>query len=385
MSTVYPALIGLLIQTGFALLTCGLVRKKNAGHLVMLTFSAYVFAVLAYYVAGYGVQSGLHGFLMRGIALDPRAMLDLALMLVTGYVLVGAVCERITFGAFAGCEVFIGALLYPLAAHVVWTGGYRHGFFDFAGSSVVHSLGGFCAMAIAMLLGPRLGKFDREGHPRPFLAHNIVFVAVGTFVVLCGWLALMIGALPMGSLAIQVLAVNAGVAAAAGAAAAMAFWTFRYGKPDISMALNGLLAGIVAVSASGPYIGPNAAVLIGGVAGLLACAGVLFNERTLRLDDPCGSVSVHGYCGWWGAVALGIFANDPEGRVFGLLHGHPFQLVTQVAGATLCAAYAFGLTYLVFAIVNAKWRLRVDAEVEAEGLDLTQFGMLAYPDEDGLP
>ena len=394
-------LVGLFIQAGFALLTCGLVRKKNAAHLVMLTFSAYVFALIAYYAVGHALQSGFHGFFMNGVALTPAVMLDVALMLVAGYVLVGAVCERISFRAFIVCELFLGGGLYPLFAHSVWGGGVLsqmgvrfglgHGFVDFSGSSVVHSLGGFCAMALAMVLGPRLGKFGRDGQPRPFLAHNIVFVAVGTSIVLFSWTALMTASLPAGSFSGETIALNASLAAAGGAAAAMAFWTFSYGKPDISMACNGLLAGMVAISASGPFVGPTAALTIGAIAGLIACVGVLFNERTLKIDDPCGSISVHGYSGWWGAVAAGLFANGSAGDglngvaggVAGLFHGSPSQFVAQIAGATLCAVYAFGVTYAIFSLVNATWRIRVDPDVEDEGLDLHDFGMLAYPDEEG--
>jgi Amt family ammonium transporter len=385
MPTLYPALLGFIIQTGFALLTCGLVRKKNAAHLVMLTFSAYVIALLAYYGVGFAVQSGFHGFFMRGIAFDGRVVLDIAMMLVAGYILVGAVCERISFRAFVACELFLGGVLYPAFANLAWHGGWlsRHGFVDFAGSSVVHSIGGFSAMALAMLLGPRIGKYGRDGQPRPFLAHNIVFVAVGTFIVLCGWLGLVAGSLPA-SMSAESLILNTNLAAAGGAAAAMLFWSVSYGKPDVSMACNGLLAGMVAISASAPYVGPTSALVIGAVAGLLVCGGVLFNERTLRIDDPCGSISVHGYCGWWGAVAAGIFANAPALGVTGLLHGNLMQLGWQLAGATAGALFAFGLTYAVFAMINGSWRLRVDADVEVEGLDLTQFGMLAYPDEDGV-
>jgi len=395
------AVLGLFIQAGFALLTCGLVRKKNAAHLVMLTFSAYVFAFLAYYAAGYAFQSGFRGFFLRGVAPNGRVMLDIALMLVAGYVLVGAVCERISFRAFVVCELFLGGLLYPVFAHLVWGGGWLsqigsrlglgHGFVDFAGSSIVHSLGGFCAMALAMILGPRLGKYPRDGQPQPFLAHNIVFVAVGSFIVLCAWLGLMVGSLPA-SISGEALAINTNLAAMGGATAAILFWSFSYGKPDISMACNGLLAGLVAISAGGPFVGPTAALVIGAIAGLIACGGVLFNERVLRIDDPCGSISVHGFCGWWGAIAVGLFADGTYGEglngisrgVTGLFYGDASQLFAQFAGATLCALYAFGLTYGLFTIVNATWRMRVEADIEAEGLDLTEFGMLAYPEDEGV-
>ena len=230
MTSLNAVLLGLFVQVGFTLLTSGLVRKKNAAHLVMLTFSAYVFALLAYYAVGHALQSGFQGFLLRGVRIDGRLMLDIALMLVAGYVLVGAVCERITFGAFVLCELFLGGVLYPVCAQWVWGGGWLtqigstlrlgRGFIDFGGSSVVHSLGGFSAMALALILGPRLGKYGRDGQPQPFLAHNIIFVTVGTLVVLFGWAGLMTALTPLPDVAARV-AINVNIAAVAGAAAAM--------------------------------------------------------------------------------------------------------------------------------------------------------------------
>ncbi len=381
---------GLFIQVGFALLTCGLIRRKNVAHLVMLTFSTYVFAFLAYFAVGYGVESGFHGFFLRAIVPDQRLALNVAFMLVSGYVLVGAVCERITFRAFVLCELFVGGLLYPVFAQWAWSGGwlerfgssFAHGFVDVGGSSVVHELGGFSAMALAVLLGPRLGKYGRDGQPRPFLAHNIVFVTTGSAIVLFGWMALLTAAVP-GDLALRVV-VNTNVAAAGGAAVAMLFWYYSYGKPDISMACNGLLAGLVAISAGAPFVGPNVALLIGACAGILSSAGVLFNERTLKIDDPCGSISVHGYCGVWGTLAVGLFADGATQGVRGLVHGDWRQLVVQLAGVAVCAVVAFASTYAVFAFVNRISPLRVEPDVEAEGIDLTEFGMLAYPEEDGV-
>jgi Amt family ammonium transporter len=394
MPALYAAFLGLFIQVGFALLTCGLVRKKNAAHLVMLTFSAHVFAFLSYYAVGHAFQSGFRGFFFRGVALDDRLLLDVAFMLVAGYVLVGAVCERITFRAFVLCELFLGGVLYPVFAQWVWGGGWltrigsslglAHGFVDFGGSSVVHELGGFCAMALAIVLGPRLGKYGHDGQPRPFLAHNIVFVTCGTVVVLFGWTALIAGSVAGDAGVAARIAINTNVAAVAGAAAAMLFWYFSYGKPDISMACNGLLAGLVGMSAAAPFVGPNVALLIGAVSGVLSSAGVLFNERTLRIDDPCGSVAVHGYCGWWGAIAVGLFADGMRENVTGLFHGDWRQLVAQLVGATVCAAFAFGLTYAVFSVLNRTSPMRVDPDVEVEGIDLNEFGMLAYPEEDGV-
>jgi len=195
-----------------------------------------------------------------------------------------------------------------------------------------------------------------------------------------------------------VIAINTNLAAVAGAASAMTVWYFIFGKPDISMACNGMLAGLVAITAPCAFVGANAAVVIGIIAGMIVCGGVLLNERVLHVDDPCGAISVHGYCGWFGAVAVGIFADGTYGAgwngigtnrylgtagqgVTGLLHGDTSQFVCQLIGATLCAAWAFGATFVVFKIVNAVRSLRVSAAVELEGLDVPEFGLPAYPED----
>jgi Amt family ammonium transporter len=292
----------------------------------------------------------------------------------------------------------VGGWLSQLGA----TMGLGHGYVDFAGSTVVHAVGGFCAMALAVILGPRLGKYGPDGKPRAFPAHNVVFVVTGTFILLFGWMGFNPGStLGATDLRIAVVAVNTNLAAVSGSAAAMIFWYFAFGKPDISMACNGMLAGLVAITAPCAFVGPNSAVIIGLLAGLLVCGGVLFNERVLKVDDPCGAISVHGYCGWLGAVCVGIFADGTYGAgwngigaatylgkagqgVTGLLYGDSSQFVLQLAGATLCALYAFGLTFVVFSLVNAIRSMRVDPEVELAGLDVPEFGMLAYPEDEAV-
>jgi Amt family ammonium transporter len=434
----------LFMQAGFALLTCGLVRKKNAGHLMMLNFAAYAFAFLAYYVCGFAFQYGAaainaaptnlggtptlnqwlvgsgswgfvggKGFFLSGAGYDAGvntlAMFEVVFMETAAYIIVGAICERITFGAFLLCEIFMGAILYPIFGCWVWGGGWMsqwgtnlglgHGYCDFAGSTVVHGVGGFAALALAVILGPRIGKYSADGKPRAFPAHNIVFVVTGTFILLFGWMGFNPGStLGATDLRISVIAINTNLAACAGAASAMTVWYFMFGKPDISMACNGMLAGLVAITAPCAFVGANAAVVIGIIAGMIVCGGVLFNERVIHVDDPCGAISVHGYCGWWGAVALGIFADGTYGAgwngigatsylgtagqgVTGLLHGDTSQFITQVLGATLMAAYAFGATFVVFKIVNAVRSLRVSAAVELEGLDVPEFGLPAYPED----
>ncbi len=434
----------LFMQAGFALLTCGLVRKKNAGHLMMLNFAAYVFAFLAYYAVGFAFQwggvainaapaaiggtptlnsyligSGQWGFLggkgffLSGPAYDASAntlmLFEVVFMETAGYIIVGSICERITFGAFILCEMFVGAILYPIFGCWVWGGGWMsqlgstmgmgHGYVDFAGSTVVHAIGGFCAMALAVVLGPRIGKYGPDGKPRPFPAHNIPFVVTGTFILLFGWMGFNPGSTLAGTdLRISSIAVNTNLAAVAGSASALVLWYFMFGKPDVTMACNGMLAGLVAITAPCAFVSANSAVVIGILAGIIVCLGVLFNERVLKVDDPCGAVSVHGYCGWFGAVCVGIFADGTYGAgwngvgattylgqaglgVTGLLHGDTSQFVCQLVGATICAVYAFGGTYVVFSVVNAIRSMRVLPEVELEGLDVPEFGMLGYPED----
>jgi Amt family ammonium transporter len=442
--TLLTGYLVLFMQAGFALLTCGLVRKKNAAHLMMLNFAAYVFAFLAYYVCGYAFQyggaalnaaptnlggtptlnhfligSGLWGFLggkgffLSGPGYDAGSLcltlFEVVFMETAGYIIVGAICERITFWAFLLCELFIGGILYPSFGCWVWGGGWLsqlgttmhlgHGYVDFAGSTVVHGMGGFCAMALAVILGPRVGKYGPDGKPRAFPAHNLVYVVTGTFILLFGWMGFNPGStLGASDLRISVIAVNTNLSAVAGAASAMFLWYLLFGKPDITMACNGMLAGLVAITAPCAFVSPNSAVIIGVLAGLLVDAGVLFNERVIKVDDPCGAISVHGYCGWFGGVCVGIFADGTYGAgwngvgtasylgkagqgVTGLLYGDYRQFLTQVGGATLLAIYAFGFTYVVFKIVNAIRTMRPSKEAELEGLDVPEFGMVAYPQD----
>jgi Amt family ammonium transporter len=202
-------------------------------------------------------------------------------------------------------------------------------------------------------------------------------------------------------LRISVIAVNTNLAAVSGSATAMIVWYYMFGKPDVTMACNGMLAGLVAITAPCAFVTANSAIIIGVIAGIIVCLGVLFNERVLKVDDPCGAISVHGYCGWFGAVSVGIFADGAYGAgwngvgaatylgqagqgVTGLLYGDTSQFLCQLMGATLCAVYAFGLTYGVFSVVNAIKTMRVAPEIEREGLDVPEFGLPAYP-EDALP
>jgi Amt family ammonium transporter len=442
--TLLTGYLVLFMQAGFALLTCGLVRKKNAGHLMMLNFAAYVFAFLAYYACGFAFQWGAvalnaaptnlggtptlnsfllgsgqwgflggKGFFLSGPAYDAGAnvmvLFQVVFMETAGYIIVGAICERITFPAFLLCELFMGALLYPVFGCWVWGGGWLsqlgatmglgHGYCDFAGSSVVHGVGGYCAMALALILGPRLGKYGKDGKPRAFPAHNIAFVVTGTFILLFGWMGFNPGS-TLGStdLRIGVVAINTNLAACAGSASALLVWYLIFGKSDISMACNGMLAGLVAITAPCAFVNPNSAVLIGLIAGVIVCLGVLLNERILKVDDPCGAIAVHGFNGTWGVLSLGLFADGTYGAgwngvgpaeylgkagqgVTGLFYGDVSQFQCQLIGAGVNIVWAFGATFIVFKVVNAIQSMRVSAEAELQGLDLPEFGGVAYPED----
>ena len=442
--TLLTGYLVLFMQAGFALLTCGLVRKKNAGHLMMLNFAAYVFAFLAYYACGYAFQFGAvavnaapsnlggtptlnhfllgngswgflggRGFFLSGPGYDAGSLcltlFEVVFMETAGYILVGAICERITFWGFLLAELAMGAIIYPVFGCWVWGGGWMsqigstwnlgHGYVDFAGSSVVHAVGGFAAMALAIILGPRLGKYGPDGKVKVFPAHNLAFVVTGTFILLFGWMGFNPGStLGASDLRISVIAVNTNLAAVAGSATALLLWYYLFGKPDITMACNGMLAGLVAITAPCAFVSPTSSVIIGIIAGLVVCGGVLLNDRVLKIDDPCGAISVHGFCGWLGAVCVGIFADGTYGAgwngvgassylghagqgVTGLLHGDTRQFLCQVFGATLCAVWAFGTTYAVFWVVNKVKSIRVAPEVELEGLDIPEFGFKSYPED----
>ena len=317
--TLLTGYLVLFMQAGFALLTCGLVRKKNAGHLMMLNFAAYVFAFLAYWVCGFAFQYGGaainaaptnlggtptlnhfllggglwgflggRGFMLSGPGYDAGVLcltlFEVVFMETAAYIIVGAVCERINFWAFLLAEIFMGAVLYPSFGCWVWGGGwlsqlgqtmgFAHGYVDFAGSTVVHGVGGFCAMAISVILGPRLGKYGADGKPRAFPAHNLVYVVTGTFILLFGWMGFNPGStLGSSDLRVSVIAVNTNLSACAAAASAMFLWYFIFGKPDITMACNGMLAGLVAITAPCAFVSPNSAVMIGILAGIVVDSG----------------------------------------------------------------------------------------------------------------
>lgn len=424
----------LFMQAGFALLTTGLTRAKNAGHMMMLNFAAFVIAWVAYFAVGFAFQFGgtalnaspgnlggamvlghlltvsgnhwgllgLHGFFLQsGHSYDVGALalffFEVVFMETAGYIIVGAIAERINFKTFILAELAVGGIIYPIYGAWLWGGGWLsqignswglgHGAVDFAGSGVVHATGGWTALALAMLLGPRIGKFNKDGSPNAIPGHNLAYVVIGTFILLFGWMGFNPGStLGSSDLRIAVIIENTATASVFGAVAAMAFTAFLYRKPDISMSCNGMLAGLVAITAPCAFVAPYAAALIGFIAGIIVCGGVWFFDHVAKVDDPCGAVSVHGLNGAWGVIALGLFAdgtygagwNGVTGNVSGLFYGDASQFAAQLISVVVCFAWAFGATMGFFGLYKMFTSMRVAPETEVIGLDVPEFGVPGY-------
>jgi len=403
MWTLICAFLVIFMQAGFAMMVTGFTRAKNAGHTMAMTMLVFVFAVLGYWAVGYALQTGTRAFFLWGAASDATVTVlflsQVVLMNIAATIPTGAMAERWTFKSFVVYGFFIAMFTYPLYAHWVWGGGwlaqlgknfgFGHGVLDFAGSSVVHMVGGISALAGAIVLGPRMGKYRADGTPAAIPGHHIPMAIVGCLILFFGWFWFNSGsALTGGNLRIGVIAVNTLLAAVAASFSALCYMWFFYGKPDLSLAANGLLGGLVAISAPCAFVTPVGAVVIGLVAGVLCCASVFFVERKLKVDDPVGAVSVHGVCGAWGLISLGLFAdgtfgdglNGVPGMVRGLFYGSASQFAAQLLGVVINFVFVFVVMYLFFKVLDRITPLRVSEEVEFEGLDQNEVSVVAYPD-----
>ncbi|MBF6560785.1 MAG: ammonium transporter [Candidatus Binataceae bacterium] len=423
----------MFMQVGFAMLETGFTRAKNAVNTMAMNLVIYPIGLIGFWFCGYALMMGgisrwpslgslpmvhrelsitLGGhaygvigcakFALVSVSHDPASLamflFAVVFMDTAATIPTGAMAERWKFSAFFVYGLFMSMFLYPLYGNWVWGGGWLaqlgvnlglgHGHVDFAGSSVVHMTGGIAALAGVMRLGPRIGKFRRDGAIGLLPGHNIPIAIVGTLILAFGWFGFNAGStLAASDSRIALIAVNTMLSSAGGALAAMLYLWHRFNKPDVSMACNGLLGGLVAITAPCAFVTPEAAVLIGVVAGLLVVSSVLYLERHLHIDDPVGAIPVHGVCGLWGALALGIFAdgsygdgwNGVAGPVRGLLYGDVGQFAAQVIGVTVNAIVVFTLATAFFYIVERTIGNRVPAEVEWSGLDALEMGTDAYP------
>ena len=289
----------------------------------------------------------------------------------------GAMAERTKFTGYLVYSFFVSALIYPIFGSWAWGSllngsGWLEGFgfIDFAGSTVVHSVGGWCALAGAVVLGPRLGKYTKDGKIRPILGHNMPLAALGVFILWLGWFGFNPGSTTTADKSIAMIFVNTNLAAAAGAVAAMIASWVKFGKPEVGMSLNGALAGLVGITAGCANVSPGSAIVIGLIAGVLVLFSVLFFDK-IRVDDPVGAISVHGVCGAWGTLAAGLF--NMGGTSAGIIG-------VQLLGIGACFLWTFPVAFAMFKLIDKTMGLRVSPEEETEGLDFSEHGGNAYPD-----
>lgn len=387
--TLIAACMVFLMQAGFALVETGLTRAKNAVNICMKNLMDFSAGSLSFFLIGFGLMFGASstgwfgtsGFLLSDYAADQDPwvyvfwMFQAVFAATAATIVSGAMAERTKFTSYLMYTVFLTALVYPIFGSWAWGSLYKGdgwleglGFIDFAGSTVVHSVGGWAALAGALVIGPRLGRYGKDGKPRAMPGHNLVFATLGVFLLWFGWFGFNAGSTTAAGTDIALIAVNTNLAAAAGAVAAMvAAWIFLK-KPDGTMALNGALAGLVGITAGCANVTPGSSVIIGLAAGVLVVFSVLFFDR-LRIDDPVGAISVHGVCGAWGTLAAGLF--NAEGTSLAILG-------VQLLGIVAAFVWTFGTMWVFFKIIAATVGLRVSPEEEVEGLDSREHGNDAY-------
>jgi len=418
-------------QCGFAMVEPGFTRGKNAAHTITMNFMVFLVGAVGDFLVGFALQMGgsggaaglgsggaaldsllkipglggvlgYKGFLLNGTydaGVYALFFFQMVFMDTTVTIPTGAMAERVKYSAVVITSFFISMFLYPLFANWGWGGGWMatlganfglgHGVVDFAGSAVVHTMGGMIALAGAIVIGPRIGKFKKDGAARAFPGHDIPMAIIGTIILFFCWFSFNAGStLNSTDFRLSVVATNTMVAGAIGGLVAMFYMWAKFGKPDPAMTANGTLAGLVAITAPCAFVDGVSSFIIGLVAGLLVCVSVAFVENKLKLDDPVGAISVHGVNGLWGVIALGLFAdgkygdgfNGVSGNVTGLFFGDATQLYAQLVAVAVLLLWGFGVSFLFFKLLDKVWGLRVAPEVDLEGLDIPEMGVLAYPD-----
>ena len=389
--TLVAACLVFFMQAGFAMVEAGFTRAKNAINIMMKNLMDFSVGSIAYWAVGFGLMFGATstgffgttGFFLSDFTPDGDPwvlafwMFQVVFAATAATIVSGAMAERTKFSAYLVYSFFVSALIYPIFGSWAWGSLFngsgwleKLGFIDFAGSTVVHSVGGWVALSGAICLGPRLGKYGKDGTMRPILGHNIPLASLGVFILWLGWFGFNPGSTTTADTSIAMIFVNTNLAAAAGAVLAMIVSWMKLGKPEVGMSLNGALAGLVGITAGCANVTPGSAIIIGCVAGVLVVFSVLFFDK-IKIDDPVGAVSVHGVCGAWGTLAAGLF--NMEGCTMGIL-------TTQLIGIVTCFVWAFGLGFIMFKTIAGTMGLRVSPEEEIEGLDFAEHGGKAYPD-----
>jgi Amt family ammonium transporter len=419
LDTMWTLIAGMLVffmNLGFASVESGLCRAKNTVTILAKNFVVFAAASMAFLVLGWGLMFGdgnpffgtqglwfvggadnspamgdsykgvYSSISWTGVPLWTKFFFQLVFAGTAATIVSGAVAERIKFGSFYIFSFLMVGLIYPVVGHWIWGGGWaaKLGMFDFAGSTVVHSVGGWAALTGAMVLGPRLGKYSREGKVLPLPGHSIALATIGVFVLWFGWFGFNPGStMAADAGAIGRIAVATNTAAAAAAISASITAWLLLGKPDLTMILNGSLAGLVAITAPCAFVSIPSALIIGLIAGVLVVLSVLFFDK-IKIDDPVGATSVHLVCGIFGTICVGLFAQDqfsPNTTGNGLFFGGGTRLLfAQLAGIIGVGAFVFTTSLVFWKIIKATIGIRVSAEEEVEGLDIGEHGNVAYPD-----
>jgi ammonium transporter, Amt family len=429
----------MFMQAGFALVETGLTRSKNVAHTMAMNFMVYAIGIIGFWAIGFGLQMGGVGALttfggdaslsqefsinvggkMWGLfgttgfflpvsiftpAVAATFLFQMVFMDTTATIPTGALAERWKFAPFIAFSFVIATLIYPLYANWVWGGGWLsalgrnyglgHGHVDFAGSSVVHMTGGVAALVTCKLLGPRIGKFSSDGSPNPIPGHNIPMAVLGTFILCFGWFGFNSGStLAASDNRFAIVAVNTMLASASGALAATFYGKVKFGKPDPTWMCNGMLAGLVAITAPCAFVSPGIALFIGAVSGFLVIAAALFVENTLKIDDPVGAIAVHGFNGMWGILAVGLFSNGTygdglngvPGTVKGLFYGDSGQFFASLVGIGANVVFVGTLAAVSFMVIGRTMGgHRVSREVELAGLDVPEMGVDGYVGDPGI-
>lgn len=396
------AVMVMLMQAGFAILEAGLTRQKNCNNVLMKNIMDFAIGSIIFLVVGFGLMFGeslggivgITGFidpttlnLSQFEALSPTVFIffQTVFCATAATIVSGAMAERTKFSLYLIYTLVISLVIYPISGHWIWGGGFlsKIGFIDYAGSTAVHSVGGWAALMGAVVLGPRMGKYNRDGSTNAIPGHNIMMATLGVFILWFCWFGFNPGSSLEAAGYIGHIAMTTNLSACAGALVAMFLTWKKYGKPDVSMTLNGILAGLVAITAGCHIVSLYGAIAIGAVGGILVVYGCEILDQKLHVDDPVGAVGVHCLNGVWGTLAVGLFAcNTPasEGTLGLFFGGGTALLITQLIGVIIVAVWVCSMSFIMFTLIKKTVGLRVTPQEELAGLDLGEHGSEAYPD-----
>ncbi|MBE5979097.1 MAG: ammonium transporter [Paenibacillaceae bacterium] len=384
--TMLGAILVYFMQAGFALVETGFTRAKNAGNICMKNMMDFVLGSLFFFILGFPLMFGnnIGGILGGSGFFNPYSLADsdgifnglpIAVFMIfhtvfcatAATIVSGAMAERTKFSSYLIYSACISVFIYPITGHWIWGGGWLSsiGFHDFAGSTAVHMVGGICALVGAKIVGPRIGKYNEDGTPNAIPGHNIPLGVLGVFILWFCWFGFNCGSTTAATTTVGDIAMTTNLAAAASTLVTLLFTWKRYGKPDVSMTLNGSLAGLVAITAGCDVVTPYEAMIIGAIAGFVVVLAIEFIDKVVKIDDPVGAVGVHGCCGLLGTLLTGVF-------------GEGVSFLPQLIGVGSVVAYAGVMAAIIFTVIKKTIGLRVSDQEQLDGLDIHEHGMSAY-------